>query len=59
MRHGAFHTNDGSTAFGSELEQTTAARSQPNERVTGPSIISQGAPVPGEVAILCQEIFEV
>ena len=42
------------TAFGSEVEQTTAARSEPNEHETG---IARG--VPGEVAILCEEIFEV
>ena len=57
-RHGANrNANDESTAFGSEFEQTTAARTLPNDRATGPPIIEQG--VPGEVAILCQEIFEV
>ena len=61
-RHGAYHdTNDGSTAFGSEFEQATADRSLPNDRSTRPSIIGQGVAqgVPEEVAILCQEIFEV
>ena len=62
-RHGAYrNTNDESTAFGSELEQTAAARSQPSERASSSlSIIKKDAVqgVPGEVAILCHEIFEV
>ena len=66
-KHGAKNlakknTNDESTAFGSELEQTTVwLQSQSNEHATGPPIIGQGVTrgVPGEVTILCQEIVEV
>ena len=61
-RHGAYrNANDESTAFGSEFEQTTAARSQTNERANESSIMGQSVTkgVPGEVAILCQEILEV
>ena len=65
-RHGAKdlvkkNTNDESTAFGSEFEQTTVARSQSDEHATGPPIVGQGVArgVPGEVTILCQEIVEV
>ena len=60
-RHGAHHaTNnniDESTAFGSEFEQTTVARSQSIEHATRPPVVARG--VPGEVTILCQEIVEV
>ena len=63
-RHGAYeyrNKNDESTAFGSEFEQTTIARSQSNEHATGSPIIGQDVAqgVPEEVAILCQEIVEV
>ena len=62
-RHGAYRNtnNDESTAFGSEFEQTTVARSKSNEHATGSPIIGQGVArdVPGEVTILCQEIVEV
>ena len=61
-RHGAYrNTNDESNAFESEFEQTTAAQSQPNGHASRSPIIGQGVAqgVPGEVAILCQEIFEV
>ena len=59
-RHGAYHnTNDESTAFGSEFEQTTATLPQPNDHNSGPCIIGQeGRRAPGEVAIVCQEILE-
>ena len=54
------NTNDESTAFGSEFEQTTATRSHPNDRASEPSVRGRdGESVPGEVAILCQEIYEV
>ena len=59
-RHGTHrNTNDESTAF--ELKQTTADRSQHSVRASIPSIIRKDAAqgVPKEVAILCQEIFEV
>ena len=62
VRHGAHrNANDESTAFGSELEQTTADQFQPNESAAGSSILGQGVAqgVPGEVAILCQEIVEI
>ena len=58
-RHGAYrNTIDESTAFGSELDQTTLARSQPN--LHEPPVTGQrGRGVPDEVAILCQEIVGV
>ena len=60
-RHGAHrNTNDESTAFGSEFEMTTATQSQPNERASEPFITGRGGEsVPGEVSILCREIYEV
>jgi hypothetical protein len=60
-RHGAFRsTNDESTAFRSEFDMTTA-QTQPNQRASRSTAREghEGHNVPGEVAILCQEIVEV
>lgn len=57
-RHGAYRTlHDESTAFGSELEQTTATQTLADQRAS----IADGRRrcVPGEVTIVCQEIVEV
>ena len=61
IRHGAHRNkNDESTAFGSEFDQTTTTPSQSNAHSPEASITGGGgAKVPGEVAILCQEIYEV
>mmetsp|Transcript_20596 Transcript_20596/g.34880 ORF Transcript_20596/g.34880 Transcript_20596/m.34880 type:complete len:249 (-) Transcript_20596:225-971(-) len=57
-RHGASRTHcDGSTAFGSEYEKTTATLSLPNQSTAGASDESSTG-VPGEV-VICQEIVEV
>ena len=58
-RHGPYRkTHDESTAFGSELELTTATQS--HHRASRAAIRGQGGSnVPGEVTILCQEIVEV
>ena len=58
-RHGAkVNSNDESTAFGSEFGQSTAAHS--NAHASEASITGRvGESVPGEVSILCQEIYEV
>ena len=59
-RHKAYrNTNDESTAFGSELEQTPVTQSLSNEHGPGTSTGQRGRGIPGKVAILCQEIFEV
>ena len=60
-RHGAYrNTNDESTAFGSLFEQPTATQSQSNQHASEASITGRdGESVPGEVSILCQEIYEV
>ena len=61
MRHGAYrNTQDGSTAFGSKFDDTTANLSQPNHLASRTTIRYQGGrSVPAEVAILCQEVVEV
>ena len=62
MRHGANRTNnDESTVFGSKFDMTTATLTLPNQRASrSTSREGQGGDsVPGEVAILCQEIVEV
>ena len=60
MGHFAIQRYDESTAFGSELDETTATLSQPNQLASRTAIREQGGrSVPGEVAILCQEILEV
>ena len=61
MRHGTFRTaHDESTAFGSGFDETTANLSFPNQSALEPSIRRQGGrSIPGEVAMLCQETFEV
>jgi len=57
-RHGSSRTPcDGSTAFGSEYEKTTATLSLPNQSTAGASDESSTG-VPGEV-VICQEIEEV
>eukprot|EP00985_Skeletonema_marinoi_P004230 scaffold1850_cov131-Skeletonema_marinoi.AAC.6 len=62
MRHGAYrNSHDESTAFGSGFDETaTTTQFQPNQLASRPSIRRQGGrSVPDEVAILCQEIFEI
>ena len=56
-RHGANRTHDGSTAFGSEYEKTTATVTLPHQRTAGASD-EVSAKIPGEV-VICQEIVEV
>ena len=62
-RHGASYrnTHDESTAFGSEFEMTTATQTLPNQSVSRVAVREgqERSGVPGEVAILCQEIVEV
>ena len=60
-RHGANSSaQDGSTAFGSEFERTTAAETQTNQGASeAASRGSERRSVPEEVTILCQEIVEV
>jgi len=61
-RHGAYrNTHDGSTAFGSEYEMTTATQTPPNQRASRDATRGgeKETRVPGEVTILCQEIVEV
>ena len=61
-RHGAYrNTQDGSTAFGSEYEMTTATQTSPNQRTSSRVVVREGqerSSVPEEVTI-CQEIVEV
>ena len=60
-RHGAYHnTNVESTAFGFEFEQKNSTRSQSNQHASQPFIMGRGGEtVPGEVSVLCREIYEV
>jgi len=60
-RHGAkIHTQDQSTAFESEFEQTTATQTLPNQRASRAAARGQGGSiVPGEVTIPCREFVEV
>jgi len=61
-RHGAYrNTQNGSTAFGSEYEMTTATQTSPNQRTSSRVVVREGqerSSVPEEVTI-CQEIVEV
>ena len=61
MRHGAYrNTQDESTAFGSELELTTATQTIGHRRASRAAVRGQEEnDVPGEVTILCEEIVEV
>eukprot|EP00984_Skeletonema_dohrnii_P028984 scaffold19265_cov75-Skeletonema_dohrnii-CCMP3373.AAC.2 len=61
LRHGAYrNAQDESTAFGSKFDETTATLSQPNQLASRTTIREEGGRnVPGEVAILCQEVVEV
>eukprot|EP00984_Skeletonema_dohrnii_P025198 scaffold14311_cov150-Skeletonema_dohrnii-CCMP3373.AAC.5 len=63
-RHEAYRaTQDESTAFGSEFDITTETQSIPTQRASRATVRegheSERSSVPGEVAILCQEIVEV
>ncbi len=59
-RHGAYRNTDESTAFGSEFEPTAAAQLQSEQRASDSSSRGRGGEgVPGEVSILCQEIYKV
>jgi hypothetical protein len=62
-RHGANRNpHNGSTAFGSEFERTTATLPLRNHHHTSIAVITtheEERNVPGEVTILCQEIVEV
>ena len=61
MRHGAYRKLHDESAFGSGFDEaTTTTQFQPNQLASRPSIRRQGGrSVPEEVAILCQEIFEI
>ena len=59
IRHGANRANnDESTAFGSGLDMTTSTQSLPSFRATVRDG-QKGDNVPGEVAVLCEEIVEI
>eukprot|EP00984_Skeletonema_dohrnii_P033004 scaffold28303_cov67-Skeletonema_dohrnii-CCMP3373.AAC.2 len=55
------NAHDESTAFGSKVDETTANLSHPNQLASRTTNIREqgGRTVPGEVAILCQEVVEV
>eukprot|EP00984_Skeletonema_dohrnii_P026615 scaffold15968_cov70-Skeletonema_dohrnii-CCMP3373.AAC.1 len=58
LRHGASRTPyDGSTAFGSEYEKTTATLSLPHQS-TADASNERSAGIPGEV-VICEQIVEV
>ena len=62
MKHGAHrNANDESTAFGSlAFELTSVTQPRSNQHASDTFITGRGGKsVPGEVAILCQEICEV
>ena len=60
-RHGAYNSQDESTAFGSEYEKATATRALTNQQRASGAVLrsSERRSVPREVSILCQQVAEV